>query len=123
MVENLMDVSYSDRLCIIGMPTLQFRRLRTDMIQVYKIFNGSKDIDTECFFTVDSDSYTRRHPFKLEKIRGNTVRHLSTFSYRTVNDWNSLPSSVVLSNSVNCFKSRFNDAWMKHPLKFDADCF
>ena len=25
MVENLMDVSYSDRLCIIGIPTLQFR--------------------------------------------------------------------------------------------------
>ena len=123
MVENFKDVSYSDRLRIIGMPTLQFRRLRTDMIQVYKIFNGYEDIDTECFFTVDSDSYTRGHPFKLKKIRGNTVRHISIFSYHTVNDWNSLPSSVVLSNSVNCFKSRLNDAWKEHLLKFYADCF
>ena len=71
------------------------------MIQVYKIFNGYEDIDTECYFTVDTDSYTRGHPFKLKKIRGNTVRHIIIFSYRPVNDWNSHPSSAVLSNSVN----------------------
>ena len=45
------------------------------------------------------------------------------FSYCTVNNWNSLPSSVVLSNSANCFKSRLNDAWKQHQLKFDAACF
>ena len=71
----------------------------------------------------DSDLHTRRHPNKLKKIRGNTVRHISIFSYCTVNDWNSLPSSVVQSNSVNCFKSRLNNAWKEHQLKFDADCF
>ena len=123
IVENLKDVSYSERYRIIGILTLQSRRLRADMIQVYKILNGYEDIDTECIFTVDSDSYTRGHRFKLKKITGNTVRHISTFSYRTVNDWNSLPLSVGLSNSVNCFKSRLNDAWKEHPLKFDADCF
>ena len=93
------------------------------MIQVYNILNGYEDIDTECFFTVDSDSYIRGNPFKLQKIRGNTVRHISSFYYRTVNDWNSLASSVVLSNSVNCFKSRLSDARKEHPLKFDADCY
>ena len=107
-------------ICIL---TLQFKRFRTDTIQVYKILNGYEDIDTECFFTVDSDSYTRENPIKLKKIRGNTVRYISIFSYHTVNDWNGLPSSVVLSNSVNCFKSRLNDAWKEHPLKFDADRF
>ena len=56
------------------------------------------DIDAECFFTVDSGSYASGRPFKLKKIRGNTVRHISIFSYRTVDDWNSLPSSVVPSN-------------------------
>ena len=93
------------------------------MIQVCKILSGYENIDMECFFTVDSDSYTRRHTFKLKNIRGNTVRHISTFSYHTVSNWNSLPSSVVLSNSVNCLKSRLNDAWKEHLLKFDADCF
>ena len=51
------------------------------------------------------------------------MRHISIFSYRIVSDWNSLPLSVVLSSSVNCFKSRLNDASKEHSLKFDADCF
>ena len=76
IVENLKDVSHSERLCVIGIPTLQFRRLRADTIQAYKIFNGYEDIDTKWFFTVDSDSYTRGHPFRLKKIRGITVRHI-----------------------------------------------
>ena len=118
-----MDVSYSDRLCIIGIPMLQLRRLRTDVIQVHKVFNGYEDIDTEGFFTVDSDSYTRGHPFKLKNIRGNTVRHISILSCHTVCNWNSLPSSIVLSNLVNYLKSRLIDAWKEHPLKFYADCF
>ena len=74
-------------------------------------------------FTVDSDSHTCGHPLKLKKIRDNTVRHISILSYRTADDWNSLPSSVVLSNSVNCFKSGLNNTWKEHPLKFDAVCF
>ena len=56
----LRGVSYSDRLCIIGIPTFTFR-YRTDTIQVYKILIGYEDIDTKCFFTVDSDSYSRGH--------------------------------------------------------------
>ena len=51
------------------------------------------------------------------------VRHMSTLSYHTVDDWNSLPLSVVLSISVNCFKSRLSDAWRENTLKFDADGF
>ena len=96
MVENLMDVSYSYRLCIIGIPTLPFRRLRTDIILVYKILNGYEYVDTDGFFTIDSHSYTCGHPFKLKKIKGNMVRNISIFSYCTVDNWNSLPSSVVL---------------------------
>ena len=67
MVENSKDESYSDRFSIIGIVTLQLRRLRTDMIQVCKTLSRYEYIDTECIFTVDSDSYTRGHPFKLKK--------------------------------------------------------
>ena len=49
------------------------------------------------------------------------MRHISKFSYRTVNDWNSYPSSVVLSNSVRAMDAC--DAWKEYPLKFDAVVF
>ena len=66
------------------------------------------------------------HPqssFHMIIDQGNTVRHISAFFYCTMDDWNCLPLSVMLSNSVNYFKSRLNDAWKEHPLKFDADYF
>ena len=73
--------------------------------------------------TVNSVSYNHEHTFKLKKIIGNTVANIITFSHRTVSDWSSIPSSVVLSNSANCIKSRLNDARTKHLQKYDADNF
>ena len=72
-----------------------FNSLKADIqnTYIYKILKGYEDIDT-----IDSDPYTRGHPLKLKNIIGN----ISTFSYHTVNDWSSLPVSVVLSNSINC---------------------
>ena len=64
MVENLKDVSYSERLCIIGIPTLQLDDSGQTRFKHIKIFYGYEDIDTECFFTIDSDSYNRGHHFK-----------------------------------------------------------
>ena len=63
MLEKNKDMSYSDQLCIIGIPTLQFRRVRAVMIEAYKILHVYEDIDTECFFTIDSGLYTRGHSF------------------------------------------------------------
>ena len=51
------------------------------------------------------------------------VRHVSTFCHDTVKKWNSLLSLVALSNSVNYFRSRLNDSWKEHVLKFNAHCF
>ena len=42
------------RLTTLGLPTLQFRRDRADMLQVFKILNGYEDIDSSRFFTLSS---------------------------------------------------------------------
>ena len=68
VVKNLRDVSRSDRLRIIDIQPLQFRRLMADMIQVYEILNGYDDVDLECFFSVDSDTHTRGKALKYKKI-------------------------------------------------------
>ena len=41
LVISLKAVSYTDRLVHLGLPTLKYRRLRGDMIEVFKII---KDI-------------------------------------------------------------------------------
>ena len=43
---DLRNEPYNIRLTTLGLPTLQFRRERADMLQVFKILNGYEDIDS-----------------------------------------------------------------------------
>ena len=51
---DLQNGPYNIRLTTLGLPTLQFRRDRADMLQVFKILNGYEDIDSSRFLTLSS---------------------------------------------------------------------
>ena len=40
-----------------------------------------------------------------------------------LDSWKALPESVIMAPSLNCFKSRLNSHWKKHPYKFDPWCY
>ena len=45
MVHSTRHLNYSDRLRELGLPSLQYRRARADLIEVYKILNGIDKCD------------------------------------------------------------------------------
>ena len=45
----LKDMSYKQRLKTLKLPTLSYRRLRGDMIEVYKIIKGVYDKEAASF--------------------------------------------------------------------------
>ena len=51
---DLRNEPYNIRLSTLGLPTLQFRRDRADMLQVFKILNRYEYIDSSRFFTLSS---------------------------------------------------------------------
>ena len=118
LVSGICHLSYEERLRNLGLPTLNYRRCRTDMIQVYKILNKIESIPVDKFFTLADGTRTRRHKHKLVKGHNRTRHRACMFSQRVINPWNNLPSSCVESDSVNSFKSALNVAWKDHPLKF-----
>ena len=69
MVEGLEEYSYSDRLRILGLTTLETRFLRADLTEVFKILKGFENVDPEKFFQVVGDDGRRGHIFKLFKRR------------------------------------------------------
>ena len=66
IVPTLSLLPYEERLKLLDLPTLKYRRKRGDMIITYKILNGLIDIDRENFFRM-GNSYTRGHCKKLYK--------------------------------------------------------
>ena len=114
---------YPERLCKLGLPTLDYRRERADMIQTYKILHNIGILDKDKLFTTAQYQATRCHPYKLFKRRLRLNLWANTFSNRVINTWNDLSANVVNTPSVNAFKNRLNKHWHGHPSKFETTCY
>jgi len=96
-------LGYYDRLSKLGLTTLETRRLRGDIIEVFKIFKGFENVSYNTYFTL-SQSGLRGHSFKLYKPNFRLDIRKFSFSVCVINTWNALPYSVLQCNTVNTFK-------------------
>jgi len=89
---GLKEFTYEERLKFLRWPTLELRRLHTDLISSLKVLFGLVHLNSDHFFKL-SPNQTRGHGFKLYiyiQFSSSTVRS-SFFAQRVVNVWNSLP--------------------------------
>ena len=105
MIRGLDNLSYQDRLRALKLPTLFYRRKRSDLIQVFQIIKIIDKIDTANFFTYDVCITRRNNNFKLYKPRSEKSLKQHSFSHRIINDWNELSNKVTGGNTVNSFKA------------------
>ena len=117
LVPNLKNLSYPDRLKSLNLTTLEYRRKRTDIIQVFRICQGIDKLSFDDFFKLNQ-GYTRGHPWKLEKPRASSKIRQNSFSHRVINDWNMLPENVVTCDNIISFKTALEDFWQDDPMKF-----
>ena len=113
LIPNMKQLPYEDRLKVLGLPSLEYRRRRCDMLLVFKIMNGIDRVESSIFFDMNTDSSTRGHDQKITKKHARLGIRQAVFSQRVVNDWNMLPVEVIHSPSVNAFKSRLDKFWLK----------
>ena len=69
MVYGLKDTAYDDRLKFLGLLSLENRRLRGDLIEVFKILTDRENVDKNQFFTLSEFSHLRGLSLKLSKPR------------------------------------------------------
>ena len=113
---GMKNLEYEERLRTLNLPSLEYRRIRGDMIEVFKIlYNMYDPITTHTLFTVDTN-ITRGHNLKLKKVSFKTNKYKHFFTNRVVNLWNSLPEEVVYASSLNVFKNRLD--YTLHYYKF-----
>ena len=67
-ISGMGSIDYESRLRALKIPSLEYRRERGDMIEVYKILNNIYDpITTHSLLTIDKDKITGDQYFKLKK--------------------------------------------------------
>jgi len=107
MVSECKGLTYLDRLKYTGLTTLEIRRERADMLEVYKILYGLEGVQEKDFF-IRNTRVGRGHPFKLFIKRFERDIAKYSFGNRVCSSWNSLPHAVVTAPNVNAFKNRLN---------------
>ena len=111
LIPKFKHLTYEERLQAINLPSLAYRRRQGDIIQAFKIIKGIDRLNPDLFFQEHSTVKTRGHQFKISKQFSKTSLRQNVFSQRIINDWNSLPEHVVLSETVNGFKSAIDRFW------------
>ena len=104
------DLPYKERLKKMKLPSLCYRRVRGDAIEAYKYTHGFYTAN-ENLLELNNRSGTRGHNYRLLKKRPNYSPRANFYSYRIVDSWNALPSSVVNAPTLNCFKARLDKVW------------
>ena len=75
-MRSCKDLTYPERLKKLSLPSLEYRRERSDLIQVYKILNGIDKVEKDKLFTMATYQATRGHPMKIYKGHDKTFVQL-----------------------------------------------
>ena len=122
-IYGLAEFSYWDRLAICKLEPLELRRMKRDLLLLYKMRNGLVGLNFYDFFRYAPDVGNRGHRAKLYPITVPTERALASFAHRVVNNWNALPISVIESTSVCSFKSNLNSVSNQLIIKLRGRAF
>ena len=109
---------YKERLMALKLPTLKYRRIRGDMIEVYKLLTNMYD-DNTVQLDLNSDTRTRGHTKKLVVRRCRYDVRKYSFSNRITNIWNSLPDEIISAPTVNTFKNMLDRFWAEQEVLYN----
>ena len=111
MVVGLKSKSYEGKLKELGLPSLYDRRLRGDMIQVWKYLHGHNPGGDKLFKMASDQSRYSRHTSKIWNISRTESKlevRKNFFVCRCVDKWNSLPHKVQGAEDLNAFKNAYD---------------
>lgn len=97
MVKGFWDLSYENRLERLNLPTLESRRVRGDLIQIYKLIMGFETISSSLNNMLYRSAPRSRFRIRRDIVKDFNPRHNFLFAE---------------ANSVNMFKEKL-DKWTK----------
>ena len=113
LVHSIKNEPYDKRREKLGLTTLEDRRFRGDLIQVFKIVHGLENIDRSKFFKFSrggpNPHDTRAHNFNIARTVYKHKSRQDFFDYRVIDAWNSLPFDIVKKQEISVFKAKIGE--------------
>eukprot|EP00061_Rhincodon_typus_P012771 g38701.t1 len=95
MLLVLEGLSYKKRLDRLRLSSLERKKLRGDLTEVYEIMRDTDKVNSKGLFPRVGEFKTRGHIFNLRGERFKKDRRGNLFTQRVVNIWNELPEEVI----------------------------
>ena len=114
-------LTYPQRLAYLGLHSLKGRRVRGDLIDIYKLFNDGYDLRVDDFFRLSEYDKTRNSDRKIYVERWNLRLRKFTFRYRNINLWNNLPNTAKYATTTNSFKNQLDGLQIFSKILVDFD--
>ena len=114
MINGMGEDEYSVRLSKTKLLSLEMRRLRSDLIKVFKIMHNLEGVKREDFFQLRTATGRKGHSLTILKqhCRLNVRKYF--FTHRVVDTWNKLSEDTVNSKTVNSFKNQIDPSFKQH---------
>ena len=101
---RMFSVPYEDRLCKLGLWSLEERRNRADLLEIFRMVKGFSAVSWTQFFR-RAQGATKGHNWKLYKEYNHGDIRQHSFSQRSINRWNRLSQDEVNAQTINGFKN------------------
>lgn len=108
--EIIGSMTYEDCLKYLNLTTLRIRRLRGDLIEMYKLFHGYYDVDPLTIFELRRECRTRANHHLCLEVQNTRLEIVHrSFKHRVVKHWNRLTEDIINASSLNMFKNRLDE--------------
>ncbi|XP_076030387.1 uncharacterized protein LOC143018685 [Oratosquilla oratoria] len=107
LIPAIRYMGYQRGLKALGLFSLETRRLRRQLIELFKILQGFYNIDYRHLFSLNMNAI-RNYEWRLSPPRYSCDKVGDFLTYKIYNTWNRLPKNVVNSSSVEQFKSQLD---------------
>jgi len=104
MIWGLEYLPCEEKLRDLGLFSLEKRRLRGGLINVYKYLKCGRQWDLVNLFSVDCGDRTRGDGHRMDHRKFH-INMRKNFTVRVTEHWNRLPREVVESPSLEIFKA------------------
>ena len=115
MIPEIRNHSYHQRIQDLDLISLVQRRLRGQLIELFKHLNGFTTASARGLFDYDLNDRTRNNGANIIVKHFNTSVAQHFYPIKITTTWNALPSEVVSSRTVNSFKNSLDKHWAENP--------